>query len=360
MLKVAARLLQDGHQARAGAVLTELARKLRAPKPPKGFDLARYHTLRGLVALKLGDAKLAVRELEAALSAGQKDENARLLLAQARFALRDYAGTLAALSRCDALARRYAGIHLLRAQSHWRGGHKTKAWQALSAGLRFFPAARALLRQRVLLMIDLGLFRQATQAGLRLLQGRETKVDEQVAIAEALRRGKQHRRAILILEQALLRRPGELRLLRQLARSYLDDGKPRTAAGLMARAAEKEPALRVEAAELYRRAGQLAAALYQNSRVAAQPAKLRQRLGLLVELERFEEAAALAPRLSRLGLLKDQRIVYALAYACYKTRRYGEAERWLRRISEAKLFAQAVTLRRAMQACRARGYACVD
>jgi tetratricopeptide (TPR) repeat protein len=161
-----------------------------------------------------------------------------------------------------------------------------------------------------------------------------------------------------VLEQAHLRFADSDLLLRQLARSYLDDGKPFVAAELLARAAYQNPAYRLEAAELYRRAGRLHTAMYYNEQATDQRGKIRQRLGILIELERFEEAASLGPRLSRLGLLVDENIVYALAYALFKTHRFEEAEQQLRRLTRPELFTRGAELRRAIEVCRKTALEC--
>jgi tetratricopeptide (TPR) repeat protein len=352
LLNVASLLLRDGHIDRAATVLAEIDVKT------KKLPLARYYTLAGLIALKRGDHTLAARKLKAAIENGQKNHNAYLLLAQARYGAKDYRGTLAALGKSGKLASSYAGIFAMRAICQRRLGQRGEAWRALSAGIQAFPKARDLQRQKVLLMVELGLYQQATRLGLRFLARGETTAQDYVAIAEALRGAKQQRRAILILEQARLQHPKDDVVLKQLARSYLDDGKPLAAAELLARAAHRRPKYRVEAAELYRRAGKLLSALYLNEQAIDQRAKVRQRLGLMIELSRFEAAVALAPRLSRLGLLADQPIVYALAYACYKTGDFARAERWLGRLTEPTLFARAIQLRKAMQSCKAIGWAC--
>jgi len=353
LLRVASLLLKDGHLERAAATLAAV------DLGTKGLDRARYHSLSGLCALRLGRHAQAVAQLEAATRAGQKEPSAYLLLAQARFGLGNHRGTLEALERTGILANLYPGVFALKAQCHWRSGRKVDAWVALRDGLRRFPEERELSRQQVLLMVDLGLSQQAMTAGLRYLSRAQARADDYLAIAEALRRGKQHRKAILILEQARLRYPRSDGLLRQLARSYLDDRKPFIAAEILARASRRSPELRLEVAELYRRAGRLLSAVYFNEQALEQPAKVRQRLGLLIELQRFEEAAALAPRLSRLGLLADQTIAYALAYALFKTHRFDEAERLLSRLNRPDLFRRGAELRRAMDACRKSAWECI-
>jgi tetratricopeptide (TPR) repeat protein len=355
LLKVASLLVKDGHLDRASATLAEI-------KPRTRDQRGTFHSLSGLVALKRGDHRLAERNLVAAIRVGLKDKtkerSAYLFLAQARFGQENFAGTLQALDRTGSLDLRFPGIYLMRAQCHWRTKNRVGAWNALQAGIRHHRTNKELRRQKVLLMVDLGLYQQATAAGLRYLARSSDDPNDYAAIAEALRRGKQHEKAILILEQAKLRFPGNDTLLKQLARSYLDDGKPFAAAELLARAAYRTPEYRLEAAELYRRAGRLLSAIYLNEQATQQKAKVRQRLGLLVELERFEEAAALAPRMSRLGLLEDESIVYALAYSLYKTGRFKASERYLRRITKPDLFKRAIQLRKAMDSCREMGWEC--
>jgi tetratricopeptide (TPR) repeat protein len=355
LLKVASLLVKDGHLDRASATLSEI-------KPRTKDQRGQFYSLSGLVALKRGDHKLAERNLVAAIKTGLKDKtkerSAFLFLAQARFGQQSFQGTLEALDRTGDLGLKFPGIYLMRAQCHWRARNKVGAWEALQQGIRHHPTNKELQRQKVLLMVDLGLYQQATTAGLRYLGRSSDEPNDYAAIAEALRRGRQHRKAILILEQAKLRFPRNDTILKQLARSYLDDGKPFAAAELLARAAYRTPRYRLEAAELYRRAGRLMSAIFLNEQATQQKAKVRQRLGLLVELERFEEAASLAPRMSRLGLLKDESIVYALAYSLYKTGRFEASERYLKRITKPELFKRSIQLRKAMDSCRKLGWEC--
>jgi hypothetical protein len=118
------------------------------------------------------------------------------------------------------------------------------------------------------------------------------------------------------------------------------------------------PDLRADAAELYRKAGEPYRALRLNALIEDQPRKLRQRLGILVDLERFEEVSALGPRLSRLGLLGDEALRYALAYAAFRTGQFDAADEALRGIGDPELFGKATALRQAMDACRADPEAC--
>jgi hypothetical protein len=114
----------------------------------------------------------------------------------------------------------------------------------------------------------------------------------------------------------------------------------------------------LDAAELFRRGGRPVQALYLNAMVADQQAKIRQRLGLLIELERFEEATLLEPRLSRLGLLEEEAVIYALAYSLVQIGKYSRAEHYLKQIRDPELFRKATELRRVMERCIAAGWEC--
>jgi hypothetical protein len=144
----------------------------------------------------------------------------------------------------------------------------------------------------------------------------------------------------------------------QLAHAYLEKGHPFIAARLFEHASRTDEKLTLDAAELYRRADRLAAAERLNAKVVDQKSKIRQRLGLLIELHRFEEAAALGPRLTRLGLLNEDAVAYGLAYAYFMTGRFNAAERQLKRISDAALFEKAIQLRRVMGTCSASDWQC--
>ncbi len=351
-LSLAALLLRDGHVDRAAAVLA------RVDADKAGLDLARYHMLCGLAALKSGRQRDAAVALKRSLAAGQRDPMVQVFLAQARFGLRDWEATLAALDAAGEAAAKLAGSFLIRAQCQWRLGRKVAAWTSLFEGLRRYPGVYQMARHKVLLLVDMGLYQQARQEGARLLGADEASCDDHVAVAEALRRGEQLDAAIEVLERARLHYPDEPSIAIQLAHTYLEQGRVLTAAMIFDRLSRRRPRFVLEAAELFRRAGKLHRALVANQRVPDQKTKIRQRLGLLIDLERFEQAAALKPRLARLELLADDGIAYALAYALYRTGRFAAAEAELKRIVDADLFDKANQLRRAMAACRQRGWAC--
>jgi tetratricopeptide (TPR) repeat protein len=346
-LALAALLVRDGHLDRAELELS------RVDLAAAGADVARYHTLTGLIALQRTRHAAAVSAFEAALAAGATEPQLWVFLARERFALERWEAAAQAVDRVPAPAlQAQPKLRLLKAQALYRLGRLPDAYAALADAERADPTLVEASRQRILLLVEMGLHHAAAEAGRAFLARTGGAAADHIVLAEALRRGRAFDDAIVLLEVARLRFPADPQILGQLGRAYLDAGRPLTAAALLERAAVSEPAKALEAAELYRRGGRLSRAVYVNARVPDQRSKIRQRLGLLVELGRFEEAAALGPRLERLGLASDDQLVYAVAYAFFRTGRYAAAERWLKRVTSAAAFDKAAGLRKVMEQCR--------
>lgn len=358
-------LVRDGDWARAAEVLD------RVDAGARGLDVTRYHTLRGLVALHEDRPADAVPEFEqaiaSALAAGDRGDRERkaasdvdptgllqLHLARAQLGAGAPAAALVALDRSGEVGAALPGTYLLRAEAHDALGEPDDAWNALAAGAARFPDEPNLRRQQVFLLVRLGLFREARALGERLLADADASgdayADDAVAISEALRRGGDAAQAQVILESALLAHGDDRDLLVQAARAAIDADQPRTAARFLERATEVDPALALEASEAYRRAGDTDAALRMNGLVADPVAKVRQRLGLLLEAEAWDRALALEERLVRLGLDGDDGVAYGLAFAAFRIGDAARAERWLRDITDPEAFRRATELRAALAA----------
>lgn len=339
-------LVRDGDWERAAAVLAEVDPRAR------GVDVARYWTLRGLTELQAkrpADAATSFRHALAVATEGR--ELLEMHLARALLAAGDPAGALAALDRTGEVGAGIPGAWLLRTEACGALERWDDAWAALEAGARRFPDQADLRRQQVFLLVKLGLYREARERGEALLARPDADADDAVAIAEALRQGGQTGEAATLLEAALLEEGEDRDLLVEAARAALDDGQPRNAGRFLERAAALDPPLALEAAEAYRRGGDLSAALRMNAQVADPSAKARQRLGLLLEDEAWDRAVALEERLRRLGLAEDDGIAYGLAYAWFRLGDGERAEAWLEGIQDPEAFQRAIELRQAIAAC---------
>ncbi|MEZ4435874.1 MAG: hypothetical protein R3F65_26040 [bacterium] len=357
-LGLATMLLRDGHPDRAGQALDAYAAERIAgadPKAEDGPDRPRYHTLRGVIALRQRDFTAALAAFDAAIAAGATDAALHLYRARSAWALDDCATVLAAFAAAGPLADGEADFFAMRSACHGRAGRHAAALAALDAGEAAFPDRRDLGRLRVEHLLALGLHQAAVDAGRRYIAG-GGGLDDHLFVSEALLQAGQAEDARLLLEEARLRFGDDERLLVQLGHAWLGTDHPLVAARMFEAAALFDPKYARDAAELYREQQAYGRALALNGRLLEQPAKLRQRMALLLDMERFEAVVALTPRLARLGMLaEDEELRYALAYAHFRLGDFGEAEAQLRRLTKPALFERAGQLRKAMADCRAGG-----
>ncbi|MCB9737996.1 MAG: hypothetical protein H6747_01935 [Deltaproteobacteria bacterium] len=358
-LGIAAMLLRDGHAERAEAVLLETSATASG-------DAARWYLLLGVARLRAERFESALDALDAAAAAhvGQRSRAdlglIHLLRAQVAGRLERWPAVLQALDAAAALpgaAPPEKAAVALRARALVALGRASEAYATLRAAEDRLGVDDDLLRQRLGLLGTLGLFQQMREEGEALLS-RSREPNDHLMLAEALRQGGALREATELLEAARLRFDAPAPVVALLARVWVDRGHPRVAARLLEQRAGSEPERWLDAAELYRRAGDLSAALRANSAVLDQVAKVRQRVGLLVEAGRLHEVAALVPRAERLGLLEEDAVRYALAWGCFAVGDLRTAERLARGVRGADLFERAVALVAAVLRCRAEPEAC--
>ena len=352
-LSLAALLIGDGNYERAQQVLASVDLN------DEEIDLIRYHTLAGLVALNLNELPLAVSEFQAAIAAGQTESVVWLYLAQAHFGQEQYAETLNALDQAGEQATQLPSVYMMRSQAHWEMSEYENAWQVLGQGRQQFPdRAGDFARRQVFLLVDQGLYQEAAEQGRLFLETQQASAQDAIAIGNALRQSQQFDEAARILEMARLEAPENTTLAQVLSHTYLDQDMLLPAANVMHQASMYDEELVAEAAELYRRAGWLMQALSLNAQVIDQSRKLKQRLAIFVEMGRFDQAAGMHDDLTRVGLLQDEDIRYALAFAYFRIGDFESAESQLVQLTRADLFRKATELRRVMDQCAEEPWLC--
>lgn len=351
---LAALLIADGNADRARTVLAGVDPSV------KGVDVVRYWTLTGLLALDEGQPTAAATALTTARAAAGEAPDPLLLLtlARARVLAGDPAGALAALNEGGADLDALASTWTLRARAHRDRGDLAGAWAAIEQGLERFPQQKALRRQQIMLLIEQGLTREAGALANTLLERKDTTEEDILVIAEALRLAGIHDQAAELLEATLLANPASLEVRVRLAVVHLGADRPFAAARLFETAAALDPEYAANAATLYLAAGRPGLALQANAQVQDTSAKVTQRFTILAQTQAWEQAAALAPRLARMGVLDDESLRYGLAYAHFETGHYEDAEALLLGIEDARLFRQATALRQAIQKCREQPEQC--
>lgn len=352
---LAAVLIGDGHYDRALVVLRDVTDEQLAEED---FDRPRFFTLRGLAHQAVGDDEAALADFDAALDAGQQDRLVHLYAAQSHFALEQFSDAVRRIDLAGEGGRAVPGSWMLKARAYRKLGRDGEAWRALHAGRRRFPDDIQFLREQLFLLIELQLYVAARDTGRVYLERQSDEPEAWMAVGEAFRQSGNLERATTVLEEARLRFPAEVQVHTLLAQTYLDRDQPLSAASVLQGAAELDPALTTQAAESFRKAGALHRALYMNQYVRDPVDKARQRLGLLIEAQTWDRAIALTPRLERLGLLEEDPVAYAVAYAWFQVGQLELAEEALKFIDDPGWFRDATALRKAMASCEPTGWGC--
>jgi predicted Zn-dependent protease len=344
-LSVAEVLLRDGAVDRADAALAEV------DPTAAGVDLARYHTVRGLIAAQRNDLSAAAAAFEQALAAGETEPMVVIYLAQAYFAEEKWRRVIDTLARGGDGVSDITASWSMRAHAHWMLGERQIALDLLSRAADRFPANTTFTRRQVFYLIEAGLYQDAARIARAFLARGDVGAEEYATVGSALRRARAFDEAKAILEAARLRFPADQNLAKALAQVYLESGQMLAAAELLNQVALLDPALLPEAAELYRRAGYPMQALALNARIPDSTKKLKQRIGILAELRRYDEIASMAAALERAGLLSDEDVRYALAFAYFRGGDFERAEGHLSALTKPELFRKATELRRIMAEC---------
>jgi tetratricopeptide (TPR) repeat protein len=344
-LELAALMLRDGNLERALLALdqVDLSRE--------NADRLRYYTLRGMAHLRRNEFEPAADALERAVATGQAESIVSVYLAQAYFSLEQYREVLNALDSAGAELSRVASVYHMRAQCYWLLKEPAMALATLEQASGVFPDDPGFLRRKVFFLMDLGLYQEAAEQGAEYLARSEGKLEDYVGLGNAMRASGELDKAAQLLELAKLKYPADTRVKKVLANTYMDREQMNAAADLVLEASLLDSSLVSEAAELYRRAGRPNRAMMLNRQIVDQPTKLKQRLALYLEMQRYEQASAMDSDLRRLGLLGDEDIRYALAYAYFKTGDFAAAEDHLQKLTRPDLFRKATELRSAIQDC---------
>ena len=351
-IELAAVMLKDGHSDRALLALQSVDLE------NKKTDLVRFYTLQGLAYMNLNDLEAAKDSLQQAVKNGQKDPAIFIYLAQVYFGLKDYKQTIQAIVKAGDQANKDASLISLKAESYWHLKETDAAINALNEGQKNFPGDFRFLKRKVFYFVELGLYQEATNLGREYLKRSKAAAADYIALGNALRLSREYQEALSILEIARLQFPNDEMIAKLLAHTYLDQGKFNSAAFILEQAALLNPALQAEAAEIYRRAGRFHKALTLNESINDQKVKFKQRLSLLLALKQFERAANMESSLYRAGLLEDQDVRYALAYALFSSGRFPEANKHLDHLKNAELFRKGTELRRLMEVCKTEPWQC--
>ncbi len=351
-LELTSLMLKDGNLDRASQALSQV------DLSEEGLDVQRFHILSGLLAVRQGKNEDAIASFTTAKKEGPVDSVIHVYLAQAAFAVENYSLAIESLDQAGETVLRIPSVYHMRAQSYWLMKKYDMALAIMDQAAKIFPNESGFMRRKIFYLIEMGLNSAAAELGKIYLQQHQAKAADYVAIGNALRASGDLNLALHFLEQARLQFPTDAAVSKSLAAAYIKNEAYLSAAKIVHDLALSDSSLISEAAELYRRAGQLFMALTLNGLIENQEQKLTQRLALLIELENFEQAAAMEKDILRVRIDKDENIKYALAYALFKVGKYQHAEHYLSQITDSQLFQKAIEIRKVISECQTESWRC--
>ncbi len=354
-LQLAALLLKDGHVDRAYDALQKVDTNSST------LDKPYYYMVKGLILTKKGIYDKANEAFTESIKLNP-DTNATkplyLYIAQNSFKSKDYKGCIEALNKVPELVEAKPKLLSLKAECYWRAGEKEKALDTLQLAMQKFPKYLQAYKQRFYYYMQLHLYQAALEDATKYLQSAKPNPTIMLNFINALRKSNQIDRAIELAEKAKLIFPHNPKVILMLGHLYIDKGMLHAAADLFDEASAYAPKYNKEAAELYRRAKEYVMALLKNAQMLDTKEKYKQRIAIYLDYGDFERVIAARSALERNGLLENENMRYALAYAYFKEGEFKKAEELLATLKNPDLFKKATKLRMQMQKCRKNIWEC--
>lgn len=345
-------LIKDGYYTRANDALNQV------DLADETIDKVQYYTLQGLVKGKLGMYEASNKNFYLAIEAGQTEKSIYLYIAQNSFKLKKYGEAIKALNSAKAIVLQKPNIMALKAECYFQLKEYDRALDVLADVNTIHPKYYDAYRQRFAYYISLELYQSALKDAEVYLT--HAKVNEKVLLSfiSALREAKEYKKATLLAEKAHLKYEKNVKLIILLATLYIDQDMIHPAADLFDQASLLDRKYLKDSAEMFRRSREYVQALYKNSQLLDPKQKYKQKIAIYLEYGNYEKVLSTRSALERNGLLKDQNILYALAYSYYVTGDFDESEKLLKRISDSELFKKGIELRKNMNKCKNNHWEC--
>ena len=351
-LALAALLLKDGYVQKAHEEL------MQVDKEDKNLDFIRYYTLSALVASKQERFAESNEFFQHAIDAGEQNKALYLYMAQNSFKLQAYEEVILYIDKAAELADEKASIHALKAEAYWRLKAHAKALEVLLHAMNLFPSEYNFYKQRFTYLVALELYQSALEDATFYIKNAQPDEQTSIALVNAFAKAKQTKKAIELAEALGLKYPESATVTVLLAHLYIDNEMIQAAANLFDEASYKDAKYTAEAAEMLRRAKKFVLALYKNAQMLDTKEKLKQRVAIYLEYGAYERIVVSHNALKRSGLIEDENIRYALAYAYYMIGDFMACEQELKAITRNDLFQKATELRKNIEKCKNDGWEC--
>ncbi len=351
-IAIASRLLSDGFVKRALNVL-------KGVDPVKEkLNLPLYYTILGLAYTQNSQFSRAVDSFKLSIENGQTDPSVYIYMANCHYRLKDYRKTLSDLEMAGDLGISRPKYILLRSDCLWKLREPAMAIYWLDRGKGLFPYESIFLKQKFYYLMELRLYKGAIDVAREIIKNGDYSKKDYILIAKALVRAKRLKDARDLLWEGSLLFPDSPSIQVALANVYVKLGKISSSAMRFEALSMSIPKYARDASELYKRAHFYSKALYLNSKVLDQRSKILQKMGILLDLRAFDMVVNMLFDLKRTGLLEDDRVKYAYAYALVHSENLKEAQSLLEEVKSPTLFPSVLRLRQIIDQCKREGSEC--
>ena len=364
------------------------------------YDASKFYTISGVIETKQNNYKKSVDNFKKAISAtktkvfkapvvkvkekflfslgstkkelkntqptydGEKIREEKLsklyiYLSQSYYKLKDYENTVKSLNLAGEKGRDRAALFTLRAECYWKIAQHSNAINALNEGVKLFPMATQLLKQKFYYLAEIKLYQASIATAKEYIQKSGNNSAEYIALSQLLLNANQTDEAIKILELAKLIFPKEPKIGVILSHAYGKKGMEFASADILEVSSVYNKKYETDAVEMHRRVGNLGHAIYLNSKIKDKTQKLKHKIAIYIDRQEFEKVVGLIDALKRYNLLKDDNIRYALAYSYYMEKDYPNAEKQLKYISDNELFTKATVIRKNIEKCQKDSMECI-
>jgi len=351
-VKLGSTLVKDGYIQRAKAVLE------KADIKKSDFDFATYYTLKGIVFHKTSYPAISNIFFNAAIKSGQENKSIYLYMARNFWQRMEYQKVIDTLDKAGTVAKENAQMFVIKAEAYKQLGKMDLAWKVLDEGILLHPGFTRFYRQKFYYMLELGYYQAAREYAQAYLKSENYSAKEYVAVAFALRESKQYELAAQLLEEGAIKYQNNDKILELLGQVYIDQQEYLMAALVFDWASIRHPRFAHKAAALFLKADNPVRSLQLNRRISKQGDKFRQRIGIDIYLEDYESMVAKSEALKRYDLLKEDSIVYALAFAYFSIGNYDKSRSYLKNITDNQLFKKASYLLQKIEKCQNDPLAC--
>jgi len=351
-VNLAATLIKDGYIQRAKTVLT----KVNIKKPD--FDFITYYTLKGIVFHKTSYPAISNIFFDAAIKKGQQNKSIYLYIARNHWQRMEYQQVIDAINAAAQVAKDDAQMFVLKAEAYKNLDDMNSAWAVLDEGLVQHPGFSRFYIQKFYYLLELGYYLAAQEYAQKYLKSENYSAKEYLAVSYALRENRQFDLAARLLEEGAIKYSNDDKIIELLGQVYIDQNKYLMAALVFDWASIHHQRFAHRAATLFLKAGDPVRSLQLNRRIAKQDDKFRQRIGIDIYLEDYESMVAKTESLKRYDLLKEDNIVYALAFAYFMNGEYDKSKAYLQGIKDSLLFKKSSYLMQQIEKCKNDSLAC--